>query len=85
LAQVADLDQVREQFTKALTIPAADAAQVIVRAILGNKDRVLIGKVAYRIDFLQRLAPARATAMLTRWLEKRFEVNPVKSGAAAKP
>jgi NAD(P)-dependent dehydrogenase (short-subunit alcohol dehydrogenase family) len=85
LAQVADLEQVREQFTKALTIPAADAAQVIVRAILGNKDRVLIGKDAYRIDFLQRLAPARATAMLTRWLEKRFEVNPAKSGAAAKP
>jgi NAD(P)-dependent dehydrogenase (short-subunit alcohol dehydrogenase family) len=84
LAQVEDLDQRREQFTKALTIPAEEAAQVIVRAIVANKDRVLIGKDAYRIDFLQRLAPARATAMLTRWLQRRFELNQAGSGAAAK-
>jgi NAD(P)-dependent dehydrogenase (short-subunit alcohol dehydrogenase family) len=77
-AQVTDLEQLREQFTKALTIPAETAAQIVARAILTNKDRVLIGKDAYRIDFLQRLAPARATAMLTRWLEKRFHIEQAK-------
>jgi NAD(P)-dependent dehydrogenase (short-subunit alcohol dehydrogenase family) len=84
-AQVAGLDEIRKQFSKALTIPAADAAKVIVRAILSNKDRVLIGKDAYRIDMLQRLVPARATAMLTRWLEKRFQPRQANSGAASKP
>ena len=78
-AHVADLDELRKQFTKALTIPAETAAQIIVRGILTNKDRVLIGKDAYRIDLLQRLRPARATAMLTRWLEKRFQIDQAKS------
>lgn len=84
MAQVADLEEIRKQFTKALTIPAAEAAQIIVRAILGDKDRVLIGKDAYRIDFLQRLFPARATAMLTRWLQKRFQIDQAEPGTAAK-
>jgi NAD(P)-dependent dehydrogenase (short-subunit alcohol dehydrogenase family) len=83
-AQVTNLEELRKQFSKALTIPAETAAQVIVRAILSNKDRLLIGKDAYRIDLLQRLAPARATAMLTRWLEKRFEINQARS-VAEKP
>jgi NAD(P)-dependent dehydrogenase (short-subunit alcohol dehydrogenase family) len=80
-AQVPDLEQLRERFTKALTIPAERAAQIIVNGILNNKDRVLIGKDAYRIDFLQRLAPARATAMLTRWLEKKFQIDRARSVA----
>src|SRR5262249_21287295 len=80
-AQVDNLDELRKEFSKALTIPAATAAEIIVRAILTNKDRVLIGTDAYRIDFLQRLAPARATAMLTRWLQRRFQINPAKSAA----
>lgn len=80
-AQALDLEQLRERFTKALTIPAERAAQIVVSAIMKNQDRVLIGKDAYRIDFLQRLTPARATAMLTRWLEKRFQMDQVRPAA----
>jgi NAD(P)-dependent dehydrogenase (short-subunit alcohol dehydrogenase family) len=83
-AQVDNLDELRQQFSKALTIPAEVAAQIIVRAILNNKDRVLIGKDAYRIDFLQRLVPARASGMVTRWLQRRFEIEPPGSGVSAK-
>lgn len=63
----------RERFAKVATIPPAEAARVIMRGVLEDKERVLIGKDAYRIDFLQRLMPARANAMLSAWLQKRFE------------
>jgi short-subunit dehydrogenase len=68
-----DLARDRERFANALTIPPAEAASVIVRGILADKERILIGQDAYRIDFLQRLMPARANAMLSSWLLKRFE------------
>jgi NAD(P)-dependent dehydrogenase (short-subunit alcohol dehydrogenase family) len=64
---------VRARFAQVATIPTEEAARVIVQGILGNKDRVLIGKDAYRIDFLQRLMPARANTMLSAWLQKRLE------------
>lgn len=78
-----ELGPVRERFAKAATIPPAEAARVIVRGILGDKERVLIGQDAYRIDFLQRLLPARANAMLSAWLQKRFarEAGPVAVSA----
>jgi hypothetical protein len=56
-----------------------------VRGILGNKNRVLIGKDAYRIDFLQRLMPARANAMLSAWLQKKIETDASRLTASAKP
>lgn len=77
--------QVRERFTRALTIPPEKAARVIVRGILHNKDRVLIGKDAYRIDFLQRLMPARANALLSAWLLKRIEKDQARLAGAARP
>jgi len=54
-----------------LRIPPEEAARVIIQGVLKNKDRILIGKDAYRIDFLQRLFPTRATAMLAKWAQKR--------------
>lgn len=65
--------EVRERFAKVATIPPEEAARVIMRGVLGNKDRVLIGRDAYRIDFLQRLMPVRANAMLSAWLQRRVE------------
>jgi hypothetical protein len=50
---------------KLLVIPPEDAAQTIVKGILRNQDRVLIGKDAYRIDFIQRVFPTRASAMIS--------------------
>jgi short-subunit dehydrogenase len=67
-----DFQQVQERAGKALSIPPEKAATVIIRGVLRNKDRVLIGKDAYRIDLLQRLFPTRATAMLSGWVQKQI-------------
>jgi NAD(P)-dependent dehydrogenase (short-subunit alcohol dehydrogenase family) len=76
--------QARERFTKVATITPAEAARVIVRGILADKNRVLIGKDAYRIDFLQRLMPARANAMLSAWLQKRIEKDDTRLATEVK-
>lgn len=83
--RVEEHSQARERFSRALTIPPEDAASAIVRGILGDKNRVLIGKDAYRIDFLQRLMPARANAMLSAWLQRRVEKDESRLAAGAKP
>jgi NAD(P)-dependent dehydrogenase (short-subunit alcohol dehydrogenase family) len=63
--------EAEEYFKKVATISPEEAAQVIVKGILGNKNRVLIGRDAYGIDRIARLFPSRAGAMFARWLEKR--------------
>jgi NAD(P)-dependent dehydrogenase (short-subunit alcohol dehydrogenase family) len=68
-----DRAEAKERFKKVATIPPDHAAQTIIKGILGNKNRVLIGKDAYRIDIIQRLLPARASSMLSDWLTKRTE------------
>lgn len=83
--RVEEHSQARERFSRALTIPPGEAASAIVRGILGDKNRVLIGKDAYRIDFLQRLMPARANAMLSAWLQRRIEKDESRLAAGAKP
>jgi NAD(P)-dependent dehydrogenase (short-subunit alcohol dehydrogenase family) len=75
----------RERFRNALTIPPDEAARVIVRGILAGKERILIGKDAYRIDFLQRLMPARANALLAAWLQRRIEREASKLAVGARP
>jgi short-subunit dehydrogenase len=82
--RVEEHTQARERVNKALTIPPEQAARAIVRGILSNKNRVLIGKDAYRIDILQRLMPARANAMLSAWLQKRIEKNAATLTASGK-
>src|SRR6266704_1038362 len=68
-----DQAQAKERFKKVATIPPEHAARAIVKGILGNKNRVLIGADARRIDIIQRLMPARASSMLSDWLAKRTE------------
>jgi len=63
--------QAEEYFKKVAVITPEEAAQTIVKGILANKTRVLIGRDAYRIDRIQRLFPARASSIFARWLEKR--------------
>ncbi|HLJ85274.1 MAG TPA: SDR family oxidoreductase [Candidatus Angelobacter sp.] len=58
------------QFEKLPLTSSEKAAQVIVKGILGNKARVLIGSDAKQIDLLQRLMPVRATGMVLRSLFK---------------
>ena len=63
--------EAEEYFKKVATIAPEEAARVIIKGILGNKNRVLIGRDAYGIDRLARLFPSRASAMMARWLMKR--------------
>ncbi|OAI56475.1 hypothetical protein AYO50_02660 [Acidobacteria bacterium SCGC AG-212-P17] len=72
--------EAEEYFKKVALITPEEASRVIIKGILGNKNRVLIGADAYRIDRIQRLFPARASAMFARFLEKR---RGPKSQAAA--
>jgi NAD(P)-dependent dehydrogenase (short-subunit alcohol dehydrogenase family) len=76
-AKKLELAQARERFARVAVITPEEAARVIVKGVAGDKDRVLIGKDASRIDLLQRLFPARATAMLSAWVQKQLEAaNP---------
>jgi len=68
--------EAEELFKKVATIPPEEAARVIVKGILGNKNRVLIGRDAYGIDRMARLFPARASAIMTRWLLKKGDATP---------
>jgi hypothetical protein len=63
--------EAEEYFKKVAVISPQEASSVIIKGVLGNKNRVLIGGDAYRIDRMQRLFPARASAMFAAFLEKR--------------
>src|SRR6267154_3180523 len=63
--------EAEEYFKKVALITPEEAALVIIKGVLANKNRVLIGSDAYRIDRIQRLFPARASAMFASFLEKR--------------
>lgn len=65
--------QARELFNRVAVITPEDAARTIVRGILRNKDRVLIGADAYRMDRMARMFPTRAATMFANWMEKRRE------------
>jgi NAD(P)-dependent dehydrogenase (short-subunit alcohol dehydrogenase family) len=63
--------EAEEYFKKVATITPEEASRVIIKGILGNKNRVLIGADAYKVDRVQRLFPARASAMFASFLQKR--------------
>jgi short-subunit dehydrogenase len=63
--------EAEEYFKKVAVISPEEASRVIMKGILGNKNRVLIGRDAYRIDRIQRLFPARASSMFADWLARR--------------
>jgi NAD(P)-dependent dehydrogenase (short-subunit alcohol dehydrogenase family) len=64
-----------KRYGKMLAIPPEVAARTIVQGVLRNQERVLIGKDAFRIDFLQRLFPVRVNAMFSKWAEKQAEAE----------
>ncbi|MBP5992935.1 MAG: SDR family NAD(P)-dependent oxidoreductase [Acinetobacter sp.] len=62
-------------FNKLLRMPAEDASQQILDAVLKNKRRLLIGNDAKAIDLMQRILPTgyqKVTALATK-LSKRLE------------
>ena len=64
----------RERFKKLASISSTEAARTILKGILRNQPRILIGADAYRIDRLQRLAPSRGVDALISMMEKRAPV-----------
>ena len=63
--------EAEEYFKKVALITPEEASREIIKGILGNKNRVLIGSDAYRVDRVQRLFPARASAIFANFLTKR--------------
>jgi short-subunit dehydrogenase len=63
--------EAEEYFKKVAVISPEEASRAIMKGILGNKNRVLIGRDAYRIDRIQRLFPSRASSMFANWLARR--------------
>lgn len=86
-SEVAARERAKALFKKVAVIRPEEAARVIVKGILGNKKRVLIGADAYRIDWIQRLLPGRASALYADALAKRAakaEPGPLSSNSASK-
>jgi NAD(P)-dependent dehydrogenase (short-subunit alcohol dehydrogenase family) len=73
--------EAREAFHRVARITPEEAARTIVQGIVSNKDRILIGSDAYRMDRMARLFPSRAGAMFANWLKKRRE-KMVRAAAA---
>ena len=61
----------RERFKKLAPTSPIEAARTILKGILRNRPRILIGADAYRIDVMQRLAPSRGVDALISMMEKR--------------
>ncbi len=68
-----DQEEARKLFAQVARITPETAAQTIMNGILADRDRVLIGRDAHRIDLFSRLMPSRASALLTSWMTKRRE------------
>ena len=79
-----DQAQARERFDKVVRTSPEKAAQVIVRGILCNKARVLIGADAYQIDLFQRLMPVRSAALLARLMELKIPAQKASVAAPAR-
>lgn len=64
-----DLEHGKEKFEKAFITTPESAARKILKAVRGNRRRVLVGADAYLIDWIVRLMPAsyqRLTLFFTR-------------------
>jgi NAD(P)-dependent dehydrogenase (short-subunit alcohol dehydrogenase family) len=70
-ASAREADSFRERFKKLTPTSAEQAARIIVKGILHNKQRILVGADAYRVDTIQRLAPSRGVDALLSLMEKR--------------
>ncbi|MEZ4394813.1 MAG: SDR family NAD(P)-dependent oxidoreductase [Polyangiales bacterium] len=62
----ADPDRVAADFERAARTTADEAAQVILRGVLADEPRILIGADARVIDVLARVAPRRYDAVVRR-------------------
>jgi NAD(P)-dependent dehydrogenase (short-subunit alcohol dehydrogenase family) len=63
--------EAEEYFKRVAVITPQEASRVIIKGVLGNKNRVLIGADAYRVDRIARLLPAGASTMFAKFMAKR--------------
>ena len=70
-ANAREADSFRERFKKLTPTSAEEAARIILRGVLNNKQRIFVGADAYRIDMIQRVAPSRGVDSLISLMEKR--------------
>ena len=79
-----DYQKKDELFDTLLTHSPAYAADVIIRGIKKKKSRILIGKEAYLLDFLTRLAPIGGAALVNKYMDPlRKEYKNYKDGEAS--
>lgn len=64
-------DDIDEIETKALTMPASQAAEVIRRGVEKRKARILIGRDAKTLDFIVRLLPVLYSRAVARFMPKK--------------
>lgn len=71
-----DNEQAKQQFNDKLARTTAQrAAQVIIKGVLTNKRRILIGGDAYTLDLLQRLMPAVYQRLMTGLMKLGLKRN----------
>lgn len=63
-------EEMSERFDRLAPTTAEEAAEIILRGVLRNKRRVLIGREAYALDWLQRLFPTGYQRLLV-WATRR--------------
>lgn len=68
-------EEIAEQFERAAALHPEQAAQIILRGVERERMRILVGKDARLLAWLQRLFPERYAKVLT-WLSKRGQARP---------
>ncbi len=67
--------QAGEVFARVLRLPPEYAAQVILRGVEANSARIMIGREAFLIDRVMRLAPVRGPALIQRMSTRMMGVR----------
>jgi NAD(P)-dependent dehydrogenase (short-subunit alcohol dehydrogenase family) len=74
-----------EMFTRVSRTSPEAAADRIVRGILRNEPRILVGKDAVQIDRIQRLMPEKYWEVVGKQMEKHAAAKGAKPAVAGKP
>lgn len=62
---VKDLERSRRSFEKLLSMPPEKAAEIILKGVLKNERRILVGNDARLLDLVQRLLPTSYQRLIT--------------------
>ncbi len=65
-----ELSEMIETFERLARTTPEQAARTIIRGIIRNKARLLVGPDAYVLDFCSRVLPAAASTLIARLLER---------------